>query len=89
MRAALKALSQMATMAAIVATLACIPVGAMLAFVLHQFGVPLDTVLTLAGTVHASIGLVLWWLVVFAAACVYAAWLYPWEDRNFGWPGGK
>lgn len=89
MRTALKALSQMAVMAAIVATLACIPVGAALAFVLHQLGVPLEGVLTLGGAVHASVGLVLWWLVVFAAACGYAAWMFPWEDRQFGWPGGK
>ena len=89
MRTAPKALSQMAMMAAIVATLACIPVGAALALLLHQLGVPLDAVLTLGSTVHASVGLVLWWLIVFAGACGYAAWLFPWEDRDFGWPRSK
>lgn len=89
MRTALKALSQMAMMAAIVATLACIPVGAALALVLHQLDVPLDAVLTLGGAVHASVGLVLGWLIVFAAACGYAAWVFPWEDRQFGWPRGR
>jgi hypothetical protein len=89
MRAVLKALSQMAVMAAIVATLACIPVGAALAFVLHQVGVPVVALLTLDGSVHAAFGLVLWWLIVFAGSCGYAAWAYPWEDRRFGWPRGR
>lgn len=89
MRTASKALSQMVMMAAIVATLACIPVGAALALVLYQLGAPLEAVLTLGGAVHASVGLVLWWLIVLAAACGYAAWMFPWEDRQFGWPGGK
>lgn len=89
MRTALKALAQMALMAAITATLACIPIGVALALVLHQLGMPTETVLTLGGSVHAALGLVLWWLLVFAAACGYAAWLFPWEDRDFGWPRSK
>lgn len=89
MRTAQKALAQMAMMAAITATLACIPVGAAFALVLHQLGMPLGTLLTLGGQVHASVGLVLWWLIVFAGACGYAAWMFPWEDRDFGWPRSK
>lgn len=89
MRTALKALAQMSMMAAITATLACIPIGVALALVLHQLGMPLGTQVTLGGEVHAALGLVLWWLLVFAAACGYAAWLFPWEDREFGWPRGK
>ena len=43
---------------------------------------------TFGGAVHPALGLLLWWLLVFAAACGYAAWLFPWGDKDFGWPGG-
>jgi hypothetical protein len=89
MRTALRALPQMAVMAAIVATLAYLPLGVMLAMVLRLAGVPPEVLLTLGGTVYAPLGLLLGWLLVFAGACGYAAWLFPWGDKSFAWPGGK
>ena len=61
-------------MAAIVTTLAYVPMGAlvaMLAFAL--FGVALDSLLTLGGHIHVIAGLALWWLSLFLPASVYAA----------------
>ena len=89
MRTALKALSQMAVMAAIIATLTYLPLGVVLALVVRLVGMPLDVLLTLGGTVHATLGLLLGWRLVFAGACGYAAWLFPWGDKVFGWPGGE
>jgi Na+/H+-dicarboxylate symporter len=89
MRTALRAMSQMAVMAAIVATMSYLPLGVVLALALRWAGMPLDVLLTLGGTVHAVLGLLLGWLLVFAGACGYAAWLFPWGDKIFGWPGGE
>jgi hypothetical protein len=76
----LKSLSQMSVMAAVVATLAYVPLALVLALVLRLIDIPLDALLTLGGTVHAALGLLLGWLLVFAAACGYAAWLFPWSE---------
>ena len=88
-RNGMKALSQMAVMAAIIATLTYVPLGVVLALVLGMVGVPLDALVTLGGAVHAPLGLLLGWLLAFAGACGYAAWLFPWGDKVFGWPGGE
>ena len=77
MRAALKALPQMALMAAIIAALVYVPLGVVLALVLSMAGVPLDAMLTLGGTVPAAVGPLLGWLLAYAAACGYAVWLFP------------
>jgi len=79
----------MTVMAAIIATLAYVPLGVVLALALGMVGVPLDALLTFGGTVHAALGLLLGWLLVFTGACGYAAWLFPWGDEVFGWPGGE
>jgi hypothetical protein len=79
-RAALRSLSQMAVMAAVVATLAYVPSALVLALVLRLIDVPLDALLTLGGTVHAAFGLLLGWLLAFAVSCGYAAWLFPWRE---------
>jgi len=77
-----KPLSQMAVMAAVVAILAYVPLALVVALVLHLADIPPDLVLTLGGTVHAALGLMLGWLLVFAAACAYAAWLFPWGEER-------
>jgi hypothetical protein len=77
MRAALKTLPQMALMAAIVATLAYVPLGVVPVLVLSMAGVPLDAMLTLGGTVPAALGPLLGWLLVYGVACGYAALLFP------------
>lgn len=83
----LRALSQVAVMAAIVATLVYLPLGVLVALALRLSGVPFDAMLTFGGELHAALGLLVWWLFAFAGACGYAAWVFPWGDRVFSWPG--
>lgn len=83
-RAALAQLPQFAAMAAIVATLAWLPLGIVAALVLWSFGVSPLAVLSFGGAAHEALGLLAWWAVLFAAACGYAAWVFPWpEDDAF------
>jgi hypothetical protein len=63
-----------ALMAAIVATLAYIPVGALVAILASvAFDVPLHSLLTLGGQVHILAGLALWWGIAYLPALLYAA----------------
>ena len=72
---------QFVVVAAVVATLTCLPVGVAAALVLHAFGVPFGALLTFGGRFHAAIGLVLWWLLIYVGACGYAAWGFPWSEK--------
>jgi len=66
--------SETAVMAAIVATLAYLPVGALVAIVAFgAFDVPLDSLLTFGGRIHIVAGLALWWGIVYLPSLVYAA----------------
>ncbi len=69
----------MAVMAAIAATLCYGLIGAV-ALVLAVLGVRLDTLLTFGGAFNRYAGMAAWWLVLFAAAFVYAALAFPWEQ---------
>lgn len=61
-------------MAAIVATLAYVPVGALVALVAFgAFDVPLHSLLTFGGQIPVVAGLALWWGVVYLPALLYAA----------------
>ena len=61
-------------MAAIVATLAYLPIGALVAIVAFgAFDVPLRSLLTLGGHIHIVPGLALWWGIVYLPALLYAA----------------
>ena len=63
-----------ATMAAIVATLAYLPVGALVAILAFgAFDVPIHSLLTLGGQIHVVAGLVLWWGIAYLPALLYAA----------------
>lgn len=87
MRSALTAVSQVAVMAAIVATLLYLPVGVVLALTLRLFGIPLEALATFGGTLNMALGLLLWWLLAFTGACAYAASVYPWmETRSWRAP---
>ena len=69
---------QAMTMAAIVATLLCVPVGALLALLAYVFlDVPVQSLLTFGGALHAVAGLLAWWTVAFVAAVVYAVFAMP------------
>jgi hypothetical protein len=65
-------------MAAIVATLLCVPVGALVALLAYVFlDVPVHSILTFGGALHAVGGLLAWWTVAFVAAVVYAGFAMP------------
>lgn len=88
-RSALAAVSQMAVMAAIVATLVYLPVCIVLALILRALGISFEASLTLGAALHPALGLLVWWLFVFVGACGFAAWVFPWGDKVSGGPGRK
>jgi hypothetical protein len=63
-----------ALMAAIVTTLAYVPLGALVAILAFgTFDVPLHSLLTFGGQIHIVAGLVLWWGIAYLPALLYAA----------------
>ena len=63
-----------ALMAAIVTTLAYLPVGALVAILAFgAFDIPLHSLLTFGGQVHIVAGLALWWGIAYLPALLYAA----------------
>ena len=63
-----------ALMAAIVTTLAYIPVGALVAILAFgAFDVPLHSLLTFGGQIHIVAGLALCWGIAYLPALLYAA----------------
>ena len=77
---------QFLVMAAVVATLTCLPIGVAAALVVHAFGVPFDALLSFGGRLHPALGLILWWLFTFIGACGYCAWAYPWGEKALAPP---
>ena len=75
-------LSKFAVMAAIVATLTYVPVCLAAALVFRMLGRSIEGILSFGGALHVVLGVLAWWLIFFAAACAYAAWMYPWEDQE-------
>ena len=69
-----RAFSLVALMAAIVTTLAYVPVGALVALLAFwAFDVPLHSLLTFGGQIHIVAGLALWWGIAYLPALLYAA----------------
>jgi len=69
-------ISQTMVMAAIVTTLLCLPVGAVLAlFSFAVLSVSLHSFVTFGDTFHAVAGLLAWWLVGFLPAYAYSAFM--------------
>ena len=89
LKLALKALTQMAVMAAIVATLFYVPAALAVALLFAVLGVSIDPVVTFGGFFNLLIGMCVWWLLAFAAACAYTACAFPWEDEVLAWPRKK
>lgn len=86
----MRAVSQLTVMAAIVASLLYVPLGALLALVSYAFSVPLSALMTFGGALNnVLLGLLAWWLVVFAGAYVYAAFVFPWREKVLDWPRQK
>ena len=70
---------QLALMTAIVATMAYFPLGLALIFLLHFAGVGYETLISFGGTFGTVTGLIVWWLLAFIAAAIYAAFVFPWQ----------
>jgi hypothetical protein len=85
----LRALPQVMVMAAIVATLVYVPAGIGLPLLLSLFGISIDAVVTFGGFFNILLGMVVWWLLVFAVACIYTACVFPWGDEVLAWPRKK
>lgn len=60
--------------------------GALLALALHLAGIAFDTFATFGGVFSTLLGLVMWWLLVFAGVSIYATSLFPWGEKVLGWP---
>jgi len=73
-------------MSAIVATLFYFPVVLIVAAALHLAGVSFDAFATFGGAFRTLPGLLVWWVVAFAGACAYAAFVFPWGDNFLDWP---
>jgi hypothetical protein len=72
-------LGKLVTMAAIVATLAWVPAGALLAVLLLFFGSSLHAFITFGGAISGFLGVAAWWGAGFILALVYAVWVLPYE----------
>ena len=77
---------QLLVMAALVATILYVPITLPLALAFRLAGVPFEAFVTFGGLFSLFFGLVAWWLVVFAGACIYAVCLFPHDDKVLGWP---
>ena len=72
----------MAVMAAIVATLFYWPACLALALLFKLLDRSPDMLVTFGGALSSLVGLLAWWLIVFALALAYAAWAYPWDHAQ-------
>ena len=71
-------------MACIVATLALLPIGGLLALVAFlAFDVSLQAFVTFGGAIAAPLGLVAWWVLVLIPSSVYAV-IMRHEDLSGG-----
>ena len=78
MRRLFGSISQMTVMAAIVTTLMCWPVGALLALLCFAvLGVSFHSFVTFGDTFNALAGLLVWWTIGFLPAFAYAAFILP------------
>lgn len=69
---------QVMVMAAIAATLMCLPVWGLLAvFAFVALGISFHAFLTFAGALNNLAGVLAWWALAFLAALPYAAYALP------------
>lgn len=78
--------AQIGVMAAIVASLVYFPVAVLLALVAHFTRISLYAFMTFGGALNTFSGLLAWWLVAFAGACIYAIIAFPWTEEVLAWP---
>jgi len=69
-------------MAAVVTTLMCWPVVALLAGISYAaLGISFHRFMTFGGTLGGFQGLLAWWALAFVPALVYAAYVLPWTPE--------
>jgi hypothetical protein len=75
-------------MAAICATLMCLPVAGLLAlFAYAVLGISFHSFLTFDGALNNVAGLLAWWSLAFLIALPYAAFAMPWSPTAISPPG--
>ena len=75
------AIARLCVMAAIVATLWLPPAALLAGLCGALFDFPFRLVATFGDRVHALVGVLLWWLIVFLPALAYSAVFFPsWQD---------
>ena len=84
MRRLPESISKLVVMAAIVATLLVVPMGALLALLAYGLlGTSLQAFVTFGGTLSPFKGVLAWWLLAFVPALVYAAFALPWHQDEW------
>lgn len=79
-------IAQVAVMAAIVASMLYVPAALLLALFCRMTGISLYAVMTFGGALGAALGLLVWWLLAFAGASIYAVIVFPWKEDVPAWP---
>ncbi len=78
MQQTLRSIRATAVMAAIVTTMLCVPVGALLALLSFAvLGISLHSFVTFGDRLNAVGGLFVWWAIAFVPAFGYAAFAMP------------
>ena len=72
-------IGQIAVLAAIVAFLVYLPAAVLLVLVAHFTGMSLRTFMTFGGVFNTFSGLLAWWVIAYAASCVYVGIAFPWD----------
>jgi hypothetical protein len=76
-------ISQAVVMAAIVTTLLCVPLAALLALLSFALlGIPAHAFVTFGESLGAFQGVVAWWSICFLPALTYAVCVLPWSPRQ-------
>ena len=82
MRRRLGSIFQLMVMAAIVTTMLCWPVGALLAwFCFAVLGISFHAFATFGGALNGFQWLLVWWTLGFLPALAYAAYVLPWSPK--------
>jgi hypothetical protein len=69
-------------MAAVTATLMCLPVAALLALLAYgALGISFHAFLTFAGALNNFTGVLAWWALAFFAAIPYTVYAMPWSPQ--------
>ena len=85
-RSAIRSAGQIAVLAAIVASLVYFPAVALLALISRFSGISFYAFMTFGGAFNTFSGLLAWWLLAFAGACIYAIVAFPWKEEVLAWP---